>query len=45
MVILCFDFPHKIDTVEVLGAKSYAIEFQTESFLALNKKVKVNWNF
>ena len=26
-------------------AKSYAIDFQTESVLALNKKLKVNWKF
>ena len=29
----------------ILGAGSYAIDFQAESVLALNKELKVNWNF
>ena len=32
-------------TFESFSARSCAVDFQTESVLALNKKLKVNWKF
>ena len=45
---LIFSYDFQIFTIVcayILRAGSCAIDFQTESVLALNKKLKVNWKF